>query len=173
MNQHVSKNESETNRDLRIRVATKKDVPLILQFIKKLAHYERLSHEVTATEEILRRNLFEGRRVADVILAEHQQRPVGFALYFYNFSTFLGQAGIYIEDLYVDEIYRGNGFGRALFLHIVNLAKERGCGRVEWSVLNWNRPAIQFYENLGARAMSGWTLYRLAGEALRRLSEEP
>ena len=154
---------------INIRVAGEEDVPLILQFIKKLAHYERLSHEVTATEEILRKNLFEGRRVAEVILAEHQQRAVGFALYFYNFSTFLGQAGIYIEDLYVDEPYRGDGFGRAMFLHIARLAKERGCGRVEWSVLDWNRPAIQFYESLGARPMRDWTIYRLTGEALQKL----
>jgi GNAT superfamily N-acetyltransferase len=154
---------------INIRVAGEEDVPLILQFIKKLAHYERLSHEVTATEEILRKNLFEGRRVAEVILAEHQQRAVGFALYFYNFSTFLGQAGIYIEDLYVDEPYRGDGFGRAMFLHIAKLARERGCGRVEWSVLDWNRPAIQFYESLGARPMRDWTIYRLTGDALQKL----
>jgi GNAT superfamily N-acetyltransferase len=155
----------------RIRVAGKTDLPLVLQFIKKLAHYERLSHEVTATEEVLRENLFGGRSVAEVILAEHQQVTVGFALYFHNFSTFLGRAGIYIEDLYVDEPYRGNGFGRALFLYIAGLAKERGCGRMEWSVLDWNRPAIQFYESLGAKPMSDWTAYRLAGEALQKLTE--
>jgi GNAT superfamily N-acetyltransferase len=154
--------EAVMNRnDLRIRVAGKEDLPLILQFIRKLARYERLSHEVTATEDILRENLFEARSVAEVILAEHQQVAVGFALYFHNFSTFLGRAGVYIEDLYIDEPYRGQGFGRALFLHIVGLAKERGCGRVEWSVLDWNRPAIQFYESLGAKAMSDWTTYRL------------
>ena len=148
-------------KDLRIRVAGKEDVPLVLEFIKKLARYERLSHEVTVTEEILRENLFEGRRVAEAILAEYQQIAVGFALYFHNFSTFVGQAGIYIEDLYVDESYRGRGFGRALFLYIAGLAQERGCGRVEWSVLNWNRPAIQFYESLGAKPLSDWTTYRL------------
>jgi GNAT superfamily N-acetyltransferase len=147
--------------DLRIRVAGEEDLPLILQFIRKLADYERLSHEVTATEEVLRENLFEGRSVAEVLLAEHQEVAVGFALYFHNVSTFLGRAGIYIEDLYVDEPYRGHGFGRALFLYIVGLAKERGCGRVEWSVLDWNRPAIQFYESLGAKAMNDWTTYRL------------
>jgi GNAT superfamily N-acetyltransferase len=144
-----------------IRVAGKEDVPLVLEFIKKLARYERLSDEVTATEEILRNNLFGGRRVTEVILAEHRQTAVGFALYFYNFSTFLGRAGIYIEDLYVDEPYRGQGFGRALFLYIVRLAEERGCGRVEWSVLDWNRPAIQFYESLGAKPLTDWTTYRL------------
>ena len=157
--------------DLRIRVAGKEDLPLILQFIRKLAHYERLSHEVTATEEVLRENLFEGRSVAEVLLAEHQEVNVGFALYFHNFSTFLGRAGIYIEDLYVDEPYRGQGFGRALFLYIVGLAKERGCGRIEWSVLHWNRPAIQFYESLGGKPMNDWTTYRLTGEALQKLQE--
>ena len=162
-----------SRKDLRIRVAGKEDVPLVLEFIKKLARYERLSHEVTVTEEILRENLFEGRRVAEAILAEHQQIAVGFALYFHNFSTFIGQAGIFIEDLYVDEFYRERGFGRALFLYIVRLARERGCGRVEWSVLDWNRPAIQFYESLGAKPQSGWTTYRLAGEALQKLSEAP
>ena len=160
-------------KDLRIRVAGKEDVPLVLEFIKKLARYERLSHEVTVTEEILRENLFEGRRVAEAILAEHQQIAVGFALYFHNFSTFIGQAGIFIEDLYVDELCRGRGFGRALFLYIARLARERGCGRVEWSVLDWNRPAIQFYESLGAKPQDGWTTYRLAGEALQKLSEAP
>ena len=162
-----------SRKDLRIRVAGKEDVPLVLEFIKKLARYERLSHEVTVTEEILRENLFEGRRVAEAILAEHQQIAVGFALYFHNFSTFIGQAGIFIEDLYVDELCRGRGFGRALFLYIARLARERGCGRVEWSVLDWNRPAIQFYESLEAKPQSGWTTYRLAGEALQKLSEAP
>jgi GNAT superfamily N-acetyltransferase len=148
-------NAAMNRKDFRIRVAEKEDVPLVLEFIKKLARYERLSHEVTATEEILRKN------------------AVGFALYFHNFSTFLGQAGIFIEDLYVDESYRGRGFGRALFLHIAGLARERGCGRVEWSVLDWNGPAIQFYESLGAKALSDWTTYRLAGEALQNLSKAP
>ena len=162
-----------SRKDLRIRVAGKEDVPLVLEFIKKLARYERLSHEVTVTEEILRENLFEGRRVAEAILAEHQQIAVGFALYFHNFSTFIGRAGIFIEDLYVDELCRRRGFGRALFLYIARLARERGCGRVEWSVLDWNRPAIQFYKSLGAKPLSDWTTYRLAGEALQKLSEAP
>ena len=111
--------------------------------------------------------------MAEVILAEHQQKTVGFALYFCNFSTFVGQPGIYIEDLYVDEPYRRGGFGRAMFLYIVGLAKERGCGRVEWSVLDWNRPAIQFYESLGAQPLSGWTVYRLTGAALQKLPGTP
>jgi GNAT superfamily N-acetyltransferase len=156
-------------RGFRIRPAVAEDVPTILRFIKKLALYERLSDEVTATEEILKANLFGKRRVAEVLLGEHQGIPVGFALYFHNFSTFLGRPGIYIEDLYVDEEHRGHGLGVAMFAHIARLAGERGCGRLEWSVLDWNSPAIRFYEKLGAAALSDWTTYRLTGEALDRL----
>ena len=157
----------------RIREAVKEDVPLILKFIKKLAHYERLSHEVSATEELLRKNLFGEKRMAEVILAEYQRITVGFAIYFHNFSTFVGRPGIYIEDIYVDESHRGHGFGYAMFIHIVRQAKERDCGRLEWSVLDWNRPAIRFYENLGAVPLSDWTTYRLTDEALRKLAESP
>jgi GNAT superfamily N-acetyltransferase len=156
--------------DFRIREAVEEDVPLILQFIKKLAHYERLSDEVSATEELLRKNLFGERRMAEVILAEYQQISVGFAIYFHNFSTFVGRPGIYIEDIYIDERHRGRGFGYALFIRIVRLAKERDCGRLEWSVLDWNRPAIRFYENQGAVPLSDWTTYRLTWEALRKLA---
>ncbi len=152
---------SKSVSDFRIREGVEEDVPLILQFVKKIAYYERLSHEVTATEELLRKNLFGERKVAEVILAEYEQTAVGFAIYFYNFSSFVGRPGIYIEDIYVDETYRGQGFGRALFDYIVRLAKERGCGRVEWSVLDWNAPAIRFYESMGAVPMSDWTIYRL------------
>ncbi len=161
--------ESKDCQDFRIREAAEEDVPLILQFIRKLARYERLSHEMNATEEILRRSLFRERKVAEVILAEYQCAAVGFALYFHNFSTFLGRPGIYIEDLYVDESYRGRGFGVALFTHIARLALERGCGRLEWSVLDWNEPAIRFYETLGAVPLSDWTTYRLAGEGLKKV----
>ncbi|RPJ02506.1 MAG: GNAT family N-acetyltransferase [Deltaproteobacteria bacterium] len=156
--------------DFRIREAAEEDVALILQFIKKLAHYERLSHEVSATEQILRENLFGERKVAEIILAEYQNRPVGFALYFHNFSTFLGKPGIYIEDLFVDENYRGRGFGYALFVYIVRLARQRDCGRIEWAVLDWNTPAIKFYQDLGAVPMNDWITYRLTGEALRKLA---
>ncbi len=166
---NVTKGESKNWQDFRIREAVEEDVPLILQFIKKLAGYERLSHEMDTTEEILRRSLFQERKVAEVILAEHERSAVGFALYFHNFSTFLGRSGIYIEDLYVDERYRGRGFGAALFAHIARLAVERGCGRLEWSVLDWNKPAIRFYETLGAVPMSDWTTYRLAGEGLKKV----
>lgn len=157
--------------EFRIRTAVEGDVSLILQFIRKLARYERLSDEMSATEELLRKNLFGERRMAEVILGEYQQTAVGFALYFYNFSTFLGRPGIYIEDIYVDDSHRGRGFGYAMFIHIVRLATERGCGRLEWSVLDWNTPAIRFYEKMGAVPLSDWTTYRLTGEPLERLAE--
>jgi GNAT superfamily N-acetyltransferase len=157
--------------DFEVRTAVEDDVPLILQFIRKLAQYERLSHEMVATEEMLRGTLFGGKRTAEVIIGEYRRSPVGFAIYFHNYSTFLGRPGIYIEDLYVDEEHRGHGFGFALFQHIVGLAKERKCGRLEWAVLDWNDPAIQFYKKLGAVAMSDWTVYRLTGEALDRLAQ--
>ena len=165
------RNEAKYPHDLRIRMAEEKDVPVLLEFIKKLALYERLSHVVTATEEILHRNLFGKKRAAEAILAEYQGRVAGFAVYFYNFSTFEGKPGIFIEDLYVDESHRRQGLGLAMFMYIARLAKERGCGRLEWSVLDWNEPAIQFYENLGAAALNDWTIYRLTGEALRRITE--
>jgi len=156
---------------LRIRRAEEQDVPVLLHFIKKLALYERLSHVVTATEEILRRNLFGEKSVAEAILAEYQGAVAGFAVYFYNFSTFEGKPGIFIEDLYVDESHRRQGLGLAMFMHVARLAKEQGCGRLEWSVLDWNEPAIRFYENLGAEPLSDWTTYRLTGEVLRRITE--
>ena len=165
------RNEASDSRDLKIRRAEEGDVPVLLQFIKKLALYERLSHVVTATEEILRRNLFGEKSVAEAILAEYQGAAAGFAVYFYNFSTFEGKPGIFIEDIYVDESHRGEGLGLAMFMHIARLAKERGCARLEWSVLDWNEPAIRFYKNLGAAALSDWTTYRLTGEALRRITE--
>jgi len=156
---------------LRIRRAGQEDVPVLLQFIKKLALYERLSHVVTATEELLRRNLFGEKSVAQAILAEYQGAVAGFAVYFYNFSTFEGKPGIFIEDLYVDESHRGEGLGLAMFMHVARLAKEQGCGRLEWSVLDWNETAIRFYENLGADPLSDWTTYRLTGQALRKITE--
>ncbi len=155
-----------------IRFASEADVPLILQFIKRLAEYERLAHEVVATEEMLRQTLFGGRQVAEVLIGEHRGEPVGFALFFHNFSTFLGRPGIYLEDLFVLPEMRGRGFGRVLLSHLARLARERECGRLEWSVLDWNSPAIGFYKNLGAVAMDDWTTYRLAGEALDGLAQE-
>ena len=155
-----------------IRPATNDDVPIILSFIRKLADYERLSHEMLATEESLRETLFGGRRTAEVAIGNFHQEPVGFVLYFHNYSTFLGRPGLYIEDLFVDELYRRRGFGRALLLHVARLAQERGCGRLEWSVLDWNDPAINFYKNLGAVPMIEWTVFRVSGERLYQLAKE-
>ncbi|MEW6638452.1 MAG: GNAT family N-acetyltransferase [Actinomycetota bacterium] len=158
--------------DLEIRAATAGDVPLILAFIRELADYERLSHEVVATEEILRESLFGERRVAEVALAHLGTKPAGFALFFHNFSTFLGRPGLYLEDLYVRPEFRGEGVGKALLTHLARLATERGCGRLEWWVLDWNEPAIRFYRRLGAVPMDDWTVYRLSGDALKALAAE-
>ena len=158
--------------DFTIRFAVAQDVPLILQFIRGLAEYEKLTHEVTATEELLRETLFGPRQVAEVILGEHRGEPAGFALFFHNYSTFLGRPGIYLEDLFVKPELRGRGFGKVLLTYLAKLAKERQCGRVEWAVLDWNEPAIRFYKKLGAAAMNEWTVHRLTGEALTRLAEE-
>ena len=158
--------------ELEIRPATEEDVPLLLRFIKELAEYENLSHEVSATAEVLKESLFGGRRVAEALLAYSGGEPAGFALFFHNFSTFLGRPGIYLEDLYVRPEFRGSGIGRALLARLAKLAKERGCGRLEWWVLDWNEPSIGFYKSLGAVAMDDWTVYRVAGEALERLSRE-
>ena len=154
---------------LKIRTATKADVPIILSFIKRLADYEHLSHEVVATEDILRETLFGRQRTAEVVIGYFQKKPVGFVLFFRNYSTFLGRPGLYIEDLFIDEAYRRRGFGRALLLHVARLAKDRGCGRLEWSVLDWNEPAIHFYKRLGAVPMSEWTVFRVTGETFDRL----
>jgi len=151
-----------------IRTATKADVPVILYFIKKLADYERLSHEVVATEKILRETLFGRRRVAEVALGYFKRKPVGFVIYFHNYSTFLGRPGLYIEDLFVDEEFRRRGLGGALLKHVARLACERQCGRLEWAVLDWNHPAIDFYKGLGAAPMSEWTIFRLTGSDLTK-----
>ena len=158
------------NPDFEIKPATIEDVPLILSFIKKLAIYERLEHEAVATEEILRETLFGERRYAEVMIGYYQNKPVCFALFFHSFSTFLGRPGIYLEDLFVDEEQRGKGFGKALLVYLAQLAVERNCGRLEWAVLNWNEPAISFYQSLGARPMDEWTVYRLTGETLTALA---
>ena len=156
--------------ELEIRAATEDDVPLILSLIKELAGYERLSHEVVATEETLRASLFGERQVAETLLAHLGDDPAGFALFFYNFSTFLDRPGIYLEDLYVRPEYRGAGVGRALLVHLAGLARDRDCGRLEWSILDWNEPAIGFYESIGASPVSGWTVYRVTGRALEELA---
>lgn len=156
---------------LEIRPATEDDVPLILSFIRELAEYEKLGHEVVATEETLRESLFGERRVAEVLLGYMDGEPAAFALFFHNFSTFLGRPGIYLEDLFVRPEHRGSGIGKAMLSHLARLAVERGCGRLEWWVLDWNEPAIGFYEKLGAVPMDDWAVYRLTGEALEKLAE--
>jgi GNAT superfamily N-acetyltransferase len=156
--------------EVEIRAAAEDDVPLVLSLIKELAEYERLSHEVVATEEALRDSLFGERPVAEALLGYLEDDPAGFALFFHTLSTFLGRPGIYLEDLYVKPEFRGAGVGRALLVHVAKLARERGCGRLEWSVLDWNEPAIGFYRGIGASPLSGWTVYRVAGEALEELA---
>lgn len=153
-----------------VRQASEGDVPLVLSFIRELAAYERLSHEVVATEENLRANLFGEQRYAEVLIAEHDGAPAGFALFFHNFSTFLGKPGIYLEDLYVKPEFRGAGIGKMLLARLARLAKERDCGRLEWWVLDWNEPSIGFYERLGAVPMDDWTVYRVSGTALEDLA---
>jgi len=154
-----------------IRPASEADVPVIYSFIKKLAAYEKLTHEVVATEVLLRETLFGSLRTAEVAIGYCEEKPVGFVLFFHNYSTFLGRPGLYIEDLFVDEPYRRRGFGRALLLYVAQLANERRCGRLEWAVLHWNEPAINFYKKLGAVAMNEWTIYRVTGEALSKLAK--
>jgi GNAT superfamily N-acetyltransferase len=153
---------------LRIAPATERDVPLILNFIRKLAEYEKLAHQVVATEDMLRDELFGSRPAAEVLIAYWDEEPAGFALFFHNFSTFLGRRGIYLEDLFVDPAQRGKGIGKALLIHLAKIAKERACGRLEWSVLDWNKPAIDFYKSLGAVPLEDWTQFRLTGEALEK-----
>ena len=157
---------------LSLRPASIADVALILSFIRDLAEYERLAHEVVATEELLRETLFGARPGAEVVIAELDGAPVGFALFFHNFSTFLGRPGLYLEDLFVRPAARGHGVGRALLARLAAIAVERGCGRFEWAVLDWNEPAIGFYRKLGAVPLDDWTVQRVTGEALRRLAAE-
>jgi GNAT superfamily N-acetyltransferase len=155
---------------MNIRAAAPDDIPLVLDLIRGLAQYEKLSHEVEATEALLRSSLFPegGRPAAECVLAFDGGVPAGFAVFFWSFSTFLARPGLYLEDLFVVPERRGRGVGRALILHLARLANERGCGRMEWAVLNWNEPAIRFYEGLGARRLDEWTTCRLAGDALQR-----
>ena len=149
------------------RNATKDDCALILSFIKALAEYEKMSDDVVATEDLLREWIFEKQK-AEVIFALEDNREVGFALFFHNFSTFVGKAGIYLEDLFVKPEYRKRGHGKALILELARIANERKCGRMEWSCLDWNQPSIDFYLSLGATPMNEWTTYRLSGDALYR-----
>lgn len=152
---------------LTFRFAEKSDVPVILELILELARYEKLEHEVVATEAILEEWLFEKKK-AEVLLPVLEGTVIGYALFFHNFSTFLGRAGIYLEDLYIKPEYRGNGYGKALLSRLAGITVERGCGRLEWSCLDWNQPSIDFYRSLGAVSMDGWTVYRLTGETLEK-----
>jgi GNAT superfamily N-acetyltransferase len=158
---------------LRIVAATAADVPLILELIRGLAEYERLGHLVIATEERLRESLFGAKPAAEVLLAYHDSECAGFAIFFPVYSTFLAQAGVYLEDLFVRPHLRGRGFGLALLAAVARIAVERDCGRVEWGVLAWNRPSIEFYRKLGAVPLDEWTKYRLDGQSLTRLASGP
>jgi GNAT superfamily N-acetyltransferase len=154
-----------------IKKAIKEDTPLILSFIRQLAEYEKLSDMVVTTEKQIEKYLFGDRPVAEVIIAYYNEIPVGFALFFQNFSTFLGRPGIYLEDLFVIEKYRGKGFGKALLKQLAKIAVERDCGRLEWAVLDWNEPSIKFYESMGASIMKEWLINRVTGKELLKLAE--
>ncbi len=156
--------------EMSFRYAERKDVALILCFIKELADYEKMQDEVVADEKKLEEWIFDKQK-AEVIFGLENDKEVGFALFFHNFSTFLGRAGIYLEDLYVRPEYRGKGYGKAILKKLAAIAVERGCGRLEWSCLNWNKPSIDFYLSLGAKPMSDWTVYRIAGDTLQNLAE--
>ena len=157
--------------NIKFRAATRRDIPLILEFIKDLAAYEELLDEVVATEEILDEWIF-GKDKAEVIFVMEEDVEVGFALFFHNFSTFLGRAGIYLEDLYVEPEYRNKGYGKALLERLAQIAVERGCGRLEWWVLDWNTPSIEFYKSLGAEPMDDWTVFRITGDTLLKMGEK-
>lgn len=159
----------ERDKNFKIRFAEEKDIKIIFSFIKELAEYEKLLHEVVATEEILKKNLFENK-YAEVIIGEYEEKPIGFALFFHNFSTFLGKPGIYLEDLYITPSMREKGFGKAMLSELAQIAKDRDCGRLEWWCLNWNKSSIEFYKNLGAIPMDEWTVYRVTGKTLDDLT---
>ena len=170
-----SRNVSCVNKEsykFEIRPAQRGDVAIILELIRELATYERAPNEVTATEEQLVDVLFGPRPAAEVLLAFDEETPVGFAVFFHNFSTWLGQPGLYLEDLFVRPEQRGKGYGRALLVHLAKIAHERGCGRMEWAVLDWNEPAIQFYKKLGALPRDEWTVFRLTRDGIAKLAKE-
>jgi GNAT superfamily N-acetyltransferase len=163
-------NSATSIPNFRIERTGPQDIPLILSLIKELAEYERLSESVTATEELLREALFGEHPRAEAVLGYYEDAPVSFALFFHNFSTFIGRPGLYLEDLYVRPAMRGRGLGRAMLVYLAQVARERRCGRMEWAVLDWNEPAIKFYKSLGAVPMDDWTVFRLTGEALDKLA---
>jgi len=154
-----------------IRPATAADVPIILELIRALAAYERAPNDVTATEDGLSKVLFAEKPAAEVLLAFENETAVGFAVFFHNFSTWLGRPGLYLEDLFVRPEDRGKGYGRALLIHLAKIARDRGCGRMEWAVLDWNEPAIQFYRKLGAKPMDDWTVFRLKRDGIAKLAD--
>lgn len=156
---------------LTFRYAEKKDTALILQFIQGLAKYEKMENDVVATEELLEKWIFE-KEIAEVLFAVLDSKEIGFALYFHNFSTFLGRGGIYLEDLFIMPEYRGHGYGKAILHQLAQITVERGCGRLEWQCLNWNQPSIDFYLSLGAKQMNEWTVYRLTGDALENMAAD-
>lgn len=158
------------NTEVKFRFAQRSDIPLILDFIKGLAEYEKMSDEVVADENTLEEWIFDKEK-AEVIFALEGEKAVGFALFFHNFSTFLGRAGIYLEDLFVLPEYRGKGYGKALLKKLAAITVERGCGRLEWCCLDWNKPSIDFYLSLGAKPLSDWTTYRVTGKTLSELAE--
>jgi len=158
---------------LRLRFGGPDDTPVILELVGELAVYEKLADQVSATEASLKRTLFGERKVAEVVLAYEGESCAGFALFFHNFSTFLGKPGLYLEDIFIRPAFRGRGYGKALMVFLARLAVERGCGRFEWSVLDWNTPSLDFYRSLGAVAMSDWTVHRLTGPALEALAQLP
>lgn len=163
----MENNKSKFN----IREAQKEDVNLILELIKELAAYEKLTDKVTASEDVLYDSIFVKKK-AEVIIAEYEDKPIGYGLYFYNFSTFLGKHGVYLEDIYIKPEYRGMGFGKNILSFIAKRGKEQGCERFEWACLNWNEPSIKFYKQMGAHPMDEWVIYRLENKALNDLAEE-
>lgn len=160
-----------SNADFKLRYADENDVKLVLGFIRELAEYEKLADEVAATEEILHESLFV-KKAAEAVIGEYKGKPVGFALFFHNFSTFLGRPGIYLEDLFIKPSARGMGLGKIMLSFLAKLARERGCGRLEWWCLDWNKPAVDFYTGIGAEAMKDWTVYRVSGRDLDSLADK-
>jgi GNAT superfamily N-acetyltransferase len=160
------------NRNFAIRPATNGDVPIILELIRALATYERAPHDVTATEEQLTDVLFGEKRAAEALLAFEGETPIGFAVFFHNFSTWVGRPGLYLEDLFVRPEHRGKGYGRALLVCLAGIARDRGCGRMEWAVLDWNAPAIDFYKKLGAAPLEEWKIFRLTHDGIAKLAAE-
>jgi len=160
------------NPDVTLRIAEVNDIPTIMNFIKALAEYEKLTNEVAADEEQLKKTLFGDKKFAEVIIADYKKQPAGFMLFFHNYSTFLGKPGIYLEDLFVNPDLRGKGIGKILLTHLGKIAIARDCGRIEWAVLDWNEPSIQFYKKLGAKPMDDWTVFRVTGDAIENLAKQ-